>query len=353
MKNLQGPSIVIGDINLPEIDWDRLHSDVAGREFLDTVQDVFMTQHVNFPTHDSGSTIDLVLSSNPDLVSSVSPIGKLGSSEHAMMMIQVAGAPSADRSTEMVPDWKNADWERLKTSLQQVDWSDTLQAKTGLQGWDVFKEILESAVEQCIPKKKRRASLRPIWLTPNVMRAVRKKRRLWKTYTLSNDYAEYMAYKRVEKEVKKAVRHAKYKYERELSKKAKKDPKAFYSYMKKKTSNKVTVGPLKDEEGATVTDDQCMAELLNTFFSSVFTQEDLSKLPSIDKIYRGDQQLNTVHFRQTRSWESWKSLSHCLLLVRIVSGHVCFIIFLMFYLFHLQSFLQNVLKKELSQKIGN
>ena len=37
--------------------------------------------------------------------------------------------------------------------------------------------------------------------------------------------------------------------ERKLAKDAKKNPKAFYGYMKKKTGNRVSVGPLKDSAG--------------------------------------------------------------------------------------------------------
>ena len=47
----------------------------------------------------------------------------------------------------------------------------------------------------------------------NVLRIIRKKKRLWKTYQKSKDYEEYLAYKCVEKEV---VREAKRKFERKL-----------------------------------------------------------------------------------------------------------------------------------------
>ena len=69
------------------------------------------------------------------------------------------------------------------------------------------------------------------------------------------------------------MRLAKRNFERKLAKDAKKNSKAFYGYLKKKTGNKVTVGPLK-EDGKLVTDDKLMVDKLNLFFCSVFTQED-------------------------------------------------------------------------------
>ena len=49
-------------------------------------------------------------------------------------------------------------------------------------------------------------------------------------------------------DVKTAVKQAKKKLERSLAKAAKRNPKQFFSYLKKKTSDRVSVGPLKDGE---------------------------------------------------------------------------------------------------------
>jgi hypothetical protein len=43
----------------------------AGRDFLSTVKDKFMSQHVDFATHNSEDILDLVLSTAPNLISSV------------------------------------------------------------------------------------------------------------------------------------------------------------------------------------------------------------------------------------------------------------------------------------------
>ena len=71
--------------------------------------------------------------------------------------------------------------------------------------------------------------------------------------------------KRVQSDVKKAVKQAKKKLEKSLAKAAKRNPKQFFSYLKKKTSNRVSVGPLKDGERL-VTDDGEMAYILNNYF---------------------------------------------------------------------------------------
>ena len=51
----------------------------------------FMTQHVSFPTHSSGTQPDLVLSSNPELVIDVEGLCNLGVSDHNMLKISIFG----------------------------------------------------------------------------------------------------------------------------------------------------------------------------------------------------------------------------------------------------------------------
>ena len=100
----------------------------------------------------------------------------------------------------------------------------------------------------------------------------------------------------VEKQVQKAVRRAKKNFERNLAKNAKKgDPKAFYSYLNSCTANKTSVGPLKDGDKV-VSDSKEMASVLNSFFSSVFTEEDTSIIPEPRQTFDGGTPLEDVTF---------------------------------------------------------
>ena len=124
----------------------------------------------------------------------------------------------------------------------------------GLQGWELIKEKVDRVTDSCVPKKLRRVSNKPLWMTKNALRLIRKIRRLWKCYTSSryteNDYYDYLAYKTVQDQVKKAVKNAKKNFEKKLAKDARKNnTKPFYSYMKRRTCNQVNVGPLKDSSG--------------------------------------------------------------------------------------------------------
>ena len=111
-----------------------------------------MTQHLNFATHDSGTKPDLVLSLSEDLVSSVKSVGKLGSSDHVMIEIQVSGSLPDNNTMEMVPDW--ADWGVINEAIQAVDFTEQLEMRSGQEGWDFFKEVLNSVTENHIKRSK-------------------------------------------------------------------------------------------------------------------------------------------------------------------------------------------------------
>ena len=274
---LPKPYVIVGDINYSSIDWDTMtSSDAIGGAFLDAAQDSFCSQHVEFSTHKSGTQPDVILSSNPRNVLDVSELCHLGSSDHTMILLTLEGKVSRNTTFEEVPDWRNANLSLLREEMASVLWH--LEELDTLQAWDSIKTEIHKAENKAVPKKRRRVNSRPLWMQQNVMRTIRKKKRLWATYKKSKDYEEYLAYKRVESETKKLVSLAKKKLEKKLAKEGKKNPKMFYSYLKSKTTNRSSVGPLKNDEEV-VSSDGGMATILNKFFVSVFTVED-NQLPA-------------------------------------------------------------------------
>ena len=59
----------------------------------------------------------------------------------------------------------------------------------------------------------------------------------------------------------------------------KNDSKSFYAYIRSKQKVRDKVGPLENNSGNMISDGCQMAEVLNEYFSSVFTTEDISSLP--------------------------------------------------------------------------
>ena len=298
-----GPTVCVGDFNF-HIDWEHGYSPRKCETiFLDCVQDMFWEQLVDFSTHQKNGRPDLVLASSQELVSGVKSEGYLGKADHQMLTVDLVGPPKNNDSIEMIQDWSRADMDKLKEKLRNTDWNIVGEGKSGTEEWESFKEILEKAVEECVPMKKRRRGNRPLWMTKNVMRLIRKKRRMWKHYssspTTKSDYSQFEAYKAVQKEVRNAVKNAKKNFEKKLAKDAKKKPKQFYSYIKKRNSNRVCVGPLKDDKNNLVTEDKEMTEILNSWYSSVFTREDCTNIPQAEQLHPSQESLTDIEMTLT------------------------------------------------------
>ena len=87
LQNVNKPTIVLGDFNFPSANWDDLKGCKDSEPFIETVQDKFWTQFVDFPTHKNGNILDLVLSER-SLISNVIYDGQLGNSDHCVLMIE-------------------------------------------------------------------------------------------------------------------------------------------------------------------------------------------------------------------------------------------------------------------------
>ena len=290
IERAEKPAMLIGDFNCGDINWNNLTAtNPQSKIFLSTVQDNFYSQYVDFQTHNSGSTLDLVLTSEENMVFDIENEGPVGASDHSAFYCKLNATPELTKMSEAKLNWKNADKENLQKVFTETDWDSSFELLNTEQSWDLFTGIFNAAVEQYVPKHAKNSNSRqPPWMNKDLLKDVRKKRRKWKVYKKYGNLDALQEYNNLQKKVKTGTKLAKKKYERKLAQNAKKNPKPFYTYLKTKTSNKESVGPLKDENRDLITDKGKMAEMLNKFFSSVFTRENTEDIP--------EPETQTIHF---------------------------------------------------------
>ena len=80
--------------------------------------------------------------------------------------------------------------------------------------------------------------------------------------------------------------------------------------MRSRQKNKDKVGPLKDADGNLITNDEVTADLLNKYFGSVFTEENIKNIPVASKKFQGDGKdvKREVIFTKSRVTEMLKCL---------------------------------------------
>jgi len=127
-----------------------------------------------------------------------------------------------------------------------------------------------------------------MWLNRKVKKAIKKRNKKWKLYCNTRNDTNYIKYKECRNLVVKELKKARKAFELKLAADVKKNPKSFYRYVRSQTKSKDRVGPLKDSAGNIIQDDRRVCELLNGFFASVFTNEDIQSIPEEDEVFIED-----------------------------------------------------------------
>ena len=107
-----------GDFNLPDISWEtnliigNNNTRAMNDTFLDTLQDLNLSQLVNFPTRRS-NTLDLFPSNRPTLINRVEPLP--GISDHdTMVFVDTSIKSMRQRPTRRkILLWKHVDYDML------------------------------------------------------------------------------------------------------------------------------------------------------------------------------------------------------------------------------------------------
>ncbi len=86
-------------------------------------------------------------------------------------------------------------------------------------------------------------------------------------------------YREAEMMQQKRLGNAKRNFGKKLAKENHGNSRPFYAYMKEKTKSRSTVGPLKDGQNVIVAGDEEIANILNDYFASVFTEEGYGQIP--------------------------------------------------------------------------
>ena len=125
--------------------------------------------------------------------------------------------------------------------------------------------------------------MRPMWTNGRTMEAVKKKTEACRLYREYMDEQHFIEYRRASNKVKTEARNAVREFEKQIAGEAKRNPKAFYRYVRSKMKTKSTVGDLERLDGTMADTDVQKADVLNSFFASVFTTEGEGDIPQFER----------------------------------------------------------------------
>ena len=205
----------------------------------------------------------------------------------------------------MVPDFRKADFERLRTELatkfrcgrdgvrQGIGFRSEQGGEDPGRGRGEISSLTEvlstkiiDAQNKYIPYKPIRAERTlPKWMTPALLKLIGTKKGVYRKIKrgavhLHNYHVQLC------RRVKAESRTLKRNYEIKIARESKQNPKGFFQLYR--TKNRSTVGPLKTELGNIIDKDVDISSTLNIHFLSVFTNENMEQIPEIQQMFNGD-----------------------------------------------------------------
>ena len=281
--------IILGDFNLPDINWDDKTGPGASQRLIEVVNDQFLFQCVQEPTR-LGNILDLVLTNDEHKVHSIKVEEHLGNSDHNIIRGQIDCNTSHKINLNKIPNFNRADWYEIKRKLDDLDWPSTFDGINADEMFNKLVTILNTLTNQHIPYKTQRPDSikKPGWMTMDITRKITLKKSCYKQMKSNNTPETHQIYKNAQKSVRKSIKQAKKQYEDKIADEAKENPKAFFSYVKEKRTTKDSIGPLLNNEGNLESDNGKMTEILNNQFSSVFTNERQTNIPNPPNMHRNN-----------------------------------------------------------------
>ena len=264
----------------------RRHTGIEDQQFLFLIQDSFLTQHVLEPTRRE-NVLDIVLSSQKELVDNLNIFEPLGNSDHNQIHFDINVKSESKNKKTYKRNFHKGNYKDMRKYLAKLDWNNMLMNKTAIECWNILKYEIESIIDKFVPFQKQGKRCRKKHLSKEAIRKIMVKQTMWRVYRRTRKEEDYAKYKEALNAATTEIRQSKRSYEQKLACNIKNDSKSFYAYVRSKQNVQDKVGPLEDSAGNLISQGFLMAEDLNGYFSSVFTKEDISSLPVADAKFQG------------------------------------------------------------------
>lgn len=299
--------LIMGDFNFPGIDWHLLTSNGPATEqlFLESFRNWFLWQHVDHSTRyraqQTANILDLVMSNEESMVHDMEYNEPVGKSDHLVLNWNYNCYKDHINTETVKILYGKGNYSAMRAELGSVNWDAILASKSVDEQWSIIRDKIQSVTDTHVPHRKEFNSTsrrrKPLWMNTKVLSRIKKKKTAFEKYKQTKEGKEYIEYTRARNAAKSEIRRAVRDYEKEIAKKAKANPKAFYSLVNSKLKTRTTIGTLNDN-GKEINTENGKAETFNQFFSSVFTQEDLTQIPHPEAVELKNQLLDVAISRE-------------------------------------------------------
>ena len=156
-------------------------------------------------------------------------------------------------------------------------------------GYKFFCETLNKATTDCIPKARSSNARKNIYMSSQALKLKKQKNEMWDKYMHNQDPIDLARFRVSRNRLRSLTRKLRQDFEYGLVNDIKDNPRAFWKYSNSRLKTKPGIGDLRSPSGELECTDKGKADILNTFFAGVFTQEELSSMPVLSERITGQE----------------------------------------------------------------
>ena len=272
-----GEIVLVGDFNLPNIDWE-LESAVNNYDcaFVELLEDLGLQQLVNVPTRyregQIPSLLDLLITSDENIVPNISYASPFGKSDHITVEFDIRNAYCNKKDEKYKYNFKKMNNTDFQAEMNTVNWMNVFTDDNDLcESYEFFNNFVHNTFESLAPEKKKGRVKHACWANRRIKKLSQKKRKAWDKYKYTKRDYDYQRYKETLVKFNDAKEEAIRNYEINIIANKKKDSKRYYKYVSQKDKYSNTKIVLKNGNEIITEDKEC-ANMFNEYFSSVYTQ---------------------------------------------------------------------------------
>ena len=268
--------LIVGDMN----------QNLVIRPFEDLLAVFGLMNHVDFPTHMSGSSLDPVITDLPETLISCKPLGYVGSSDHQAVHTTISVCPTYDRAfTRTTWLWNQADWKGFREALQWVNWEEVLQGDVSEQA-EAFTNVILEKMYQFVPH--RTYKVKPCdqpWFGYQCRKAADEKSKAWNRYKRFPTTGNKEIHERTCRKMKETQSWAIKKWQDDLKRKLtgrSVGSRSWWQLIKQQQGfmDDDTIPPLSGLNGLVAISSEDKANLLASHFAEKMSVSDPDRIPS-------------------------------------------------------------------------
>ena len=301
-----------GDFNFKGIDWDTMEGTTEEEErFVQSIQDSFLHQHVDETTRyrmgQRSNLLDLVFTREEGMITDIEYLPPLGASDHLCLKIDInlyAEKPTVEAKYQ----FHKGNYIQMNEDLKDKKWHELMREASAEESFMLFSDILNKVMKDNIPKPSSKYRKRKrLWINRKAFRQRKKKINVFKRFRIGGIDLEAQAARKQANALSHLTDKLRKSFERDLAKNAKKNPKGFWKYYQSLTKTRSDIGDIMKSDGTTASCNKEKAEALNDFFSSVFTNENISNIPNLEE-KNFDHPLSSIEITPEKVFKKLKKL---------------------------------------------